>query len=198
MPSAAAGDATRGLDIERVRAHVESRLHLIPVYRRRLAFTPIQGHPIWVDDHAFDVSFHVRQAAIPSPSGAEQLRDLAGHLVSQPLDMQRPPWELWFLEGLADGGFAMVAKVHHCMVDGASGVTFENSSKLEQYLASFDGPVVIHCGGGNRVGALLALRQSQKGDDDETAVAYGIKGGLTRLEPHVREVLEAGRRMGGR
>jgi len=76
-------------------------------------------------------------------------------------------------------------------VAGASGVTFENSSKLEQYLASFDGPVVVHCGGGNRVGALLALRQSQKGDDDETAIAYGKEGGLTRLEPRVREVLEA-------
>lgn len=76
-------------------------------------------------------------------------------------------------------------------VAGADGVTFENSSKLDEYLASFDGPVVVHCGGGNRVGALLALRQSQKGDDDETAVVYGKKGGLTRLEPKVREVLEA-------
>jgi len=76
-------------------------------------------------------------------------------------------------------------------VDGASGVTFENSSKLEQYLASFEGPVVVHCGSGNRVGALLALRQSQKGDDDETAIAYGKESGLTRLEPRVREVLEA-------
>ncbi len=76
-------------------------------------------------------------------------------------------------------------------VAGAAGVTFENSTSLDEYLASLDGPVVVHCGGGNRVGALLALRQSQKGDDDETAVAYGIKGGLTRLEPRVREVLEA-------
>jgi len=76
-------------------------------------------------------------------------------------------------------------------VAGGDGVTFENSTKLDEYLASFDGPVVVHCGGGNRVGALLALRQSQKGDDAETAVAYGKKGGLTRLEPRVREVLEA-------
>jgi uncharacterized protein (TIGR01244 family) len=76
-------------------------------------------------------------------------------------------------------------------VAGGDGVTFENSTRLDEYLASFDGPVVVHCGGGNRVGALLALRQSQKGDDDETSVAYGKKGGLTRLEPKVREVLEA-------
>jgi uncharacterized protein (TIGR01244 family) len=76
-------------------------------------------------------------------------------------------------------------------VAGADGITFGNSSRLDEYLSSFDGPVVVHCASGNRVGALLALRQSQKGDDDETSVAYGKKGGLTRLEPKVREVLEA-------
>ena len=76
-------------------------------------------------------------------------------------------------------------------VAGANGITFENSSRLDEYLASFDGPIVVHCGSGNRVGALLALRQSQKGADDDTAVAYGKEGGLTRLELKVREVLEA-------
>ena len=76
-------------------------------------------------------------------------------------------------------------------IDGAAAINFENSSKLDEYLASFDGPVVVHCGSGNRVGALLALRKSQQGDDDETAIAYGKDGGLTRLEAKVREVLEA-------
>jgi len=76
-------------------------------------------------------------------------------------------------------------------IAGAPAVNFENATKLDEYLASFSGPVVVHCGVGNRVGALLALRQSQKGDDDETAIAYGKRGGLTRLEPRVREVLEA-------
>jgi len=76
-------------------------------------------------------------------------------------------------------------------IASASAVNFENATKLDEYLASFDGPVVVHCAAGNRVGALLALRQSQKGDDDETAIAYGKRGGLTRLEPRVREVLEA-------
>jgi len=76
-------------------------------------------------------------------------------------------------------------------IAGATAVNFENATKLDEYLAGFDGPVMIHCGVGNRVGALLALRQRLKGDDDETAIAYGKAGGLTRLEPRVREVLEA-------
>jgi len=76
-------------------------------------------------------------------------------------------------------------------IASASAINFENATKLDEYLASFDGPVVVHCAAGNRVGALLALRQSQKGDDDETAIAYGKRGGLTRLEPRVRKVLEA-------
>jgi protein tyrosine phosphatase (PTP) superfamily phosphohydrolase (DUF442 family) len=76
-------------------------------------------------------------------------------------------------------------------VAGADGVTFENSARLDEYLARFAGPVVVHCGGGNRVGALLALRQHLKGDDAETSVAYGKEGGLTRLEPKVREALGA-------
>ena len=76
-------------------------------------------------------------------------------------------------------------------IAGATAVNFENATRLDEYLAGFDGPVMIHCGAGNRVGALLALRQSLKGDDDETAIAYGKAGGLTLLEPRVREVLEA-------
>ncbi len=119
-----AGEQAGGLDIARIRAHIESRLHLTPHYRRRLSFTPIQGHPIWIDDERFDPSYHVRLVALPAPGNAEQLRNLAGQLVSQPLDMQRPPWEMWFVEGLEDGGFALIAKVHHCLVDGVSGVGF--------------------------------------------------------------------------
>jgi WS/DGAT/MGAT family acyltransferase len=108
--------------IDRIREHVASRLHLIPHYRRRLAFTPLQGHPIWVDDEAFDLSYHVRHAALPRPGTNAQLHEFASQVISQPLDLSRPLWELWLVEGLADGGFAMVAKIHHCMVDGVSGV----------------------------------------------------------------------------
>ena len=109
-------------NIERIRAHVGSRLHLIPHYRRRLAFTPLQGHPIWVDDETFDLTYHVRHAALPQPGTNAQLREFASQIVSQPLDLSRPLWELWLVEGLADGGFGLVAKIHHCMVDGVSGV----------------------------------------------------------------------------
>ncbi len=110
-------------DLERTRAHVVSRLHTIAHSRQHLAFTPIQNHPIWVDDPGFDVSYHVRHVALPGPGGESQLRELAGQLISQPLDMTRPLWELHFIEGCEDGGFAAVAKIHHCMIDGVSGVS---------------------------------------------------------------------------
>jgi WS/DGAT/MGAT family acyltransferase len=117
-----AAEANGALDMDLVRAHVASRLHLLPHYRQRLAFTPIQGHAIWVDDERFDLACHVRHAGLPAPGDAARLKELAGRIASQPLDRSRPLWELWFVEGLAGGGFAAIAKVHHCMVDGVSGV----------------------------------------------------------------------------
>lgn len=117
-----AAASTGALDIELVRAHVASRLHLLPHYRQRLAWTPIQGHPIWVDDAAFDLGCHIRHAGLPAPGDHSRLKELAGRIASQPLDRSRPLWELWFVEGLAGGGFAAIAKIHHCMVDGVSGV----------------------------------------------------------------------------
>ncbi len=110
------------LDIARLRAYVSSRLHLLPRYRQRLAFVPVQGLPIWIDDVQFDVDCHVHHAGLPQPGGRKQLQELAARIASNPLDRDRPLWEIWFVEGLADGGFAAIVKVHHCMVDGVSGV----------------------------------------------------------------------------
>lgn len=76
-------------------------------------------------------------------------------------------------------------------VSGADSISWENATKLEQILASYDGPVLVHCGSGNRVGALLALSKSQEGADDEEALEYGRSAGLTGLEPVVRSRLEA-------
>jgi diacylglycerol O-acyltransferase / wax synthase len=104
-------------------AQIVSRLHLVPRYRQRLAFVPLsQGRPVWVDDPYFNVDFHVRHTALPSPGGDDQLKRLAGRVFSQALDRSRPLWEIWLVEGLGDGGFALLSKTHHALVDGISGV----------------------------------------------------------------------------
>jgi WS/DGAT/MGAT family acyltransferase len=102
---------------------IVSRLHLIPRYRQRLAFVPLhQGRPVWVDDPHFNVAFHVRHTALPSPGHDEQLKRLCGRVFSQALDRSRPMWELWLVEGLAGDRFALLSKTHHALVDGISGV----------------------------------------------------------------------------
>jgi len=114
----AAGD----LDTERIVKHVESRLPLLPRYRKRIAFTPLDGRPVWIDDDRFDLGYHVRRAALPHPGSEEVFKEWVGRTLSQRLDRERPLWELWIVEGLEGGRFAMVSKVHHAMVDGVSGM----------------------------------------------------------------------------
>jgi diacylglycerol O-acyltransferase / wax synthase len=102
---------------------IDSRLHLVPRYRQRLAFVPLhQGRPVWVDDPHFKLQYHVRHTALPRPGGEAELKRLAGRVFSQALDRARPLWELWLVEGLADGRFAILSKTHHALVDGVSGV----------------------------------------------------------------------------
>jgi diacylglycerol O-acyltransferase / wax synthase len=102
---------------------IESRLHLVPRYRQRLAFVPFgQGRPVWVDDPHFKLHYHVRHTALPRPGGEAELKRLAGRVFSQALDRSRPLWELWLVEGLAAGRFALLSKTHHALVDGISGV----------------------------------------------------------------------------
>ena len=104
-------------------AAIESRLHLVPRYRQRLAFVPFdQGRPVWVDDPHFNVRYHVRHTALPRPGGDSELKRLAGRVFSQALDRSRPLWELWLVEGLAGDRFAVLSKTHHALVDGVSGV----------------------------------------------------------------------------
>jgi WS/DGAT/MGAT family acyltransferase len=108
---------------EELVAEIESRLHLVPRYRQRLAFVPFdQGRPVWVDDPHFKASYHVRHTALPRPGGDDELKRLAGRVFSQPLDRDRPLWELWLVEGLAGERFALLSKTHHALVDGVSGV----------------------------------------------------------------------------
>jgi WS/DGAT/MGAT family acyltransferase len=102
---------------------IESRLHLVPRYRQRLAFVPFgQGRPVWVDDPHFNPAYHVRHTALPSPGGEDELRRLTGRVFSQGLDRSKPLWELWLVEGLSEDRFAILSKTHHALVDGISGV----------------------------------------------------------------------------
>jgi diacylglycerol O-acyltransferase len=103
--------------------HIESRLHLVPRYRQKLAFPRFEmGRPLWIDDPRFNLDYHLRHTALPSPGSIEQLRLLAGRVFSQQLDRSKPLWEIWLIEGLEEGRFALINKTHHCLVDGVSGV----------------------------------------------------------------------------
>jgi diacylglycerol O-acyltransferase len=102
---------------------LQAKLHLIPRYRQRVRTVPFElGRPVWVDDPHFHLRYHVRHTALPAPGDDDALCRLMGRLMSQPLDPERPLWEAWLVEGLADDQWAMIFKVHHCMVDGISGV----------------------------------------------------------------------------
>jgi diacylglycerol O-acyltransferase len=103
--------------------HIESRLHLVPRFRQKLAYPPAPtGRPFWIDDPAFNLEYHVRHSALPSPGSEEQLRNMASRVFSQQLDRTKPLWELWMVQGLTRKRFALVTKTHHALVDGVSGV----------------------------------------------------------------------------
>jgi WS/DGAT/MGAT family acyltransferase len=103
--------------------HVQSRLQLVPRFRQKLAYPPAQtGRPFWIDDPTFNVEYHVRHSALPSPGSEDQLRRMAGRVFSQQLDRTKPLWELWLVQGLTRKRFALITKTHHALVDGASGV----------------------------------------------------------------------------
>ena len=102
---------------------LRGRLHLVPRYRQRLAFPPLDsGRPVWVDDTDFNLEYHVRHTALPSPGSDEQLRNLVARIFSQQLDRSKPLWEVWLVEGMEDGSWAMISKTHHALIDGISGV----------------------------------------------------------------------------
>jgi WS/DGAT/MGAT family acyltransferase len=103
--------------------HVRSRLELVPRFRQKLVFPPFEaGRPLWSDDPTFNLGYHVRHTALPSPGSEDQLRRLTGRVFSQQLDRSKPLWELWLVQGLERNRFALLSKTHHALVDGVSGV----------------------------------------------------------------------------
>jgi diacylglycerol O-acyltransferase / wax synthase len=108
-----------GFHYERLVELIEDRISLVPRYRQKVRFVP--GHlanPVWVDDADFDITYHVRRSALPRPGSDEQLREFCARIQSRPLDRSRPLWEMYLVEGLQEGRFAIITKSHHAMVDG--------------------------------------------------------------------------------
>ena len=107
---------------EQFEAMVAAKLPAVPRYRQKVRFVPLQlGRPLWVDDPHFNLGYHLRHTALAPPGGDQQLRGLVGRVMAQQLDRHKPLWEMWMVEGLEQGHWALVSKVHHCMVDGVSG-----------------------------------------------------------------------------
>ena len=111
-----------GIDFERIKRAIAGYLHRIPRYRQKVHFIPVENHAVWVDDKNFMLDYHVRHTALPKPGSETQLKRLAARIMAQPLDRSRPLWETWVIEGLEGNRFALITKIHHCMVDGSSGV----------------------------------------------------------------------------
>jgi diacylglycerol O-acyltransferase / wax synthase len=108
-------------DYAAVRAMVLGKLDAVPRYRQRVRFPALGiGRPVWVDDPHFNIAYHLRHTALPDPGGDHELRALTGRVMSQALDRSKPLWEMWMVEGLEGGRWALMNKVHHCMVDGVS------------------------------------------------------------------------------
>ena len=102
---------------------IRERLHLVPRYRQKLSFPPAEsGRPVWVDDPGFNLDYHIRQTALPRPGSQEQLLRLVSRIFSQQLDRSKPLWEMWLIEGVSEGRWALISKTHHAMIDGISGV----------------------------------------------------------------------------
>jgi diacylglycerol O-acyltransferase len=105
----------------RLEEMVLSKLDAVPRYRQKVRFVPLAlGRPVWVDDPHFNLGYHLRHSALPAPGTDEVLRRTAARIFAQHLDRRKPLWEIWMVEGLSDNRWALLSKVHHCMVDGVS------------------------------------------------------------------------------
>src|ERR1700742_2595409 len=110
-----------GLSYETVLAAVESRLAQIPRYRQKVREVRVgMARPVWIDDGDFDVTYHVRRSALPSPGSDEQLHELIARLAARPLDKTRPLWEMYLVEGLNKNRLALYTKSHQALINGMS------------------------------------------------------------------------------
>ena len=185
-------DARGEVDLERVRAYTETRLHLLPRYRQRLAEMPVGPDLFWVDDPTFDVRRHVLGARLPAPGGDAELKEVAARIASEPLDRTRPLWELWVVEGLAGGRFALITKIHHCLTDGVAAVDLLAALLSPQVVEKVEaGPAwtarvspsalrrwgtALRDGASRQASALRALRGVLRARQGEVTRSLGLEG----------------------
>ena len=145
---------------------VAERLPLAPRFVCRVKEVPLGlDLPLWVKDRNFDVSNHMHRVALPSPGGMRELAELAGDLMGHQLDRRMPLWEMWFIEGLEDGYVAVLAKTHHCLMDGASG------QGLAEYLFDLEAKPSVAAG-------------RPVDGDDRGPDAQRPRAGRSRTDPH--------------
>ena len=113
---------------EDVKTHIKKRMHLAPVFHRKLALMPFDlANPMWIEDDDIDLDYHVRSITLPRPGTMTQLENYAGRLDSSLIDRSRPLWEFYVFDGLASGGVAFYSKMHHAAIDGQAGVAVANA-----------------------------------------------------------------------
>ena len=155
-------------DFEAFRLHVRRRLHLLEPLRYKLVDIPGQlHHPMWQENCEVDLDYHLRRIQVPAPGGRRELDEVIGRVASTPLDRSRPLWEFHFAEGLADGRFALIGKVHHALADGVASVN------LLARAMDLEGPV-----------------QNERDNDEAGVIA--TKGDLLRAaaRDHARQIAE--------
>ncbi|WP_405161211.1 wax ester/triacylglycerol synthase family O-acyltransferase [Nocardia sp. NBC_01499] len=173
------GPAEPMLDYDRLVDLVEARLSLVPRYRRKVREIPFAlGRPVWVEDSQFDITYHIRRSALPTPGTDEQLHELVARLASRPLDQSRPLWEMYLIEGLSDGRCAIFTKSHSALVDGDTALEI--------------GHVILDTGPSPRELADDAWLAPREPNEVELLV-----GALTHLAAQPREALEVARHASG-
>ncbi|MFG1791483.1 wax ester/triacylglycerol synthase family O-acyltransferase [Nocardia sp. NPDC049149] len=168
------------LDYDRLLDLVEARLSLVPRYRRKVREIPFAlGRPVWVEDSQFDITYHIRRSALPTPGTDEQLHELVARLSSRPLDQSRPLWEMYLIEGLSEGRCAIFTKTHSALVDGNTALEI--------------GHVILDTGPSPRELADDAWHAPREPNEVELLV-----GALTHLAAQPREALDVFRNASGR
>jgi diacylglycerol O-acyltransferase / wax synthase len=154
--------------VETFRRIISERIHLLPPFRWRLVEVPMGlHHPVWINDPDFDLEYHVRRGAIPSPGGMHELADYAAQFMARPLDRSRPLWEIEVLEGLKGGRRAFLSKTHHAAIDGASGAELTTTLlDLTREVRTVEPP--------------LKAFKAERQPSDLEMLAYGLRSAATQ------------------